>query len=182
MKIPPELAERIKQGDEKAMTKFVELSYQEAFGTALRMLGIVEDAEDACQVAYLNFFKAIASFKGKASLSTWYYRILVNSATDIQRKRKIKEVPLDEKIAKWEGKDKDNPVNRILNDELSKEIQSALQSLSENQKQVFILKHFNDLKLDEIAKILGLSPGTVKSHLHRAVISLRSELKDYLEA
>ena len=181
MKITLALQRRIRAGDERAMRQFVELSYQEAFRTAARVLGNAEDAEDACQVAYLNFFKGIPGFKGEASLSTWYYRILINSATDIQRKTKIRGVPLDEKIAASDLKDKDNPVNRVLNDELSGEIQKALDTLSENQKQVFILKHFNGLRLDEVARILELAPGTVKSHLHRAILHLREQLRDYLE-
>lgn len=161
------------------MAQFVQLTYQKAFRTAFRLTGRAEDAEDACQNAFMRFFSSLKDFKRKSSLTTWFYRIVVNSSIDIVRARKGKGIPLDEKRSSL--KEEHSPLARVLNDELGQKIQEAITILPPQQRAVFILKHFNGLRLREIAGILRISPGTAKSHLFRAIANLQESLKEYME-
>ena len=179
LEISGNLQKRIIGGDKKAMAKFVELSYSGAFQTAFRMTQNTQDAEDACQNAFVHFFKSIKSFREKSSLSTWFYRILINCAIDMIRARKTNTVALDEKLVSIE--EQHNPLRRIVNKELTCKMQNAIERLGPRQRAIFSLKHFDGLKFEQIAAILGISPSTVKIHFYRAVISLNKSLRYYVE-
>ncbi len=178
LEISENFQKRIIRGDKKAMAKFVELNYSGAFQTAFRMTRNTQDAEDACQNAFVHLFRSVKDFKGKSSLKTWFYRIVINCTLDMMRSRKTKTVELDEKLMSIE---EHNPLRRVVNKELACKIQNAVEKLGPREKAIFSLKHFDGLKFEQIAVILGISPSTVKTHFYRAITSLQKTLHDYVE-
>ncbi len=131
-------------------------------------------AEDVTQEAFVKAYQGLARFRGDASLETWFYRILVRQAYNHRRWRAVREL--------WRGpasEDAPDPRPRALGDPaLRRRIGLALESLSRFQRESFVLVHMEGFTVREASDILGKPVGTVKSHLHRALRSLRAELAD----
>ena len=130
-------------------------------------------AEDVTQDAFVKAHQALSRFRGEASLETWFYRILVRQAANYRRWRAVRE--------RWAGGDVDapDPHPRPAGDPaLRRRIAGALDKLSRLQRESFVLVHMEGFTVRECAEIMGRPMGTVKSHLHRALRALRSELSD----
>ncbi|MFO7675838.1 MAG: sigma-70 family RNA polymerase sigma factor [bacterium] len=140
------------------------------FSTAYRFVRNREDAEDVTQDVFIKVYRKMAEFRGDAALSTWVYRITVNTALDLLRRRKRRQaVSLDEVSEPSAG-----PSN------LKNLIESMIPTLPEGYRKVFVLHDIEGLKHNEIAEILGITEGASKSQLHRARASLRKALSPYL--
>jgi RNA polymerase sigma-70 factor (ECF subfamily) len=140
------------------------------------MLGSAADAEDAVQDAFVRAWRGMQNFRRDAKLGTWFYRILVSACRDAGRRRaaRRKEVfraEMPEAAAPGEGPD----VLAARTDECRR-VRAAMERLSDQQRQVFLLRHHEGLDVAEIADVLKIAEGTVKSHLARAVLSLRTQL------
>lgn len=154
---------------------FVERRRDQAVRLAFRLLGGDEPAaEDVAHNAFLRAHRALPRFRGASSIDTWFYRVLVR---EVQRHRRWQAVrrlwnadiertpePADERPAGDPG--------------LRRRIIAALDHLSRSQREVFVLVHLEDISVTDTAEILGKAGGTVKSHLHRALESLRDDLAD----
>ena len=141
------------------------------FSVALGFLnGDQAAAEDVTQEVFVKVFRAAATFRQDARLSTWLHRITVNACTDELRRRKrlllFAEVP-----PQLEGR-----VGPEEPEEVDPRLQAALQGLSPKLRMVVLLRHFNDLSYDEIADALNVTSGTVASRLNRAHRFLAREL------
>lgn len=152
---------------------------------AYNMVNNAQDAEDIYQEVFVRVFKNIGRFQFKSEFSTWLYRVVVNYCINIQKKKKrAKLYSIDDNLdaESWgitlPAKDK-NPEEDILNDELSKDIASALETLSPKQKAVFVLRHYHGKKLKDIAASLACSEGTVKNYLFRATQKMQINLRAY---
>jgi RNA polymerase sigma-70 factor (ECF subfamily) len=151
--------------------KLYETYRSRVFSTAYRMLSNRTDAEDVTQDVFVKVFKKLKSFRGDSAVSTWIYRIAVNSCLDFRRRRRLRQaVSLDEGM---EIGSTPLSVTRL--------IESALPRMAEGYRQVFILHDIQGLKHKEIGKILGITDGASKSQLHRARAFLRRELSPYLK-
>jgi RNA polymerase sigma-70 factor (ECF subfamily) len=165
-------------------TAFGELvrRYQERlFNTVARHLDNEADAYDVVQETFFSAYQSLSSFKGESQFFTWLYRIAHNTAISMKRKQKVVLSihagpngehgvdPLDES----EG---NKPGYAIERAEEDRRVQEALSRLSPEHREVLILKDMEDLKYEDIAEMLGVPIGTVRSRLHRA----RLELKDLL--
>ena len=154
---------------------------------AYDMVGDHHEAEDVSQEVFIKVYRAMKNFRRDAKMSSWIYQITVNSAIDVLRKRKARpSVNLEE----FELIDvQDNPPGTstaVMNPELSAEasllqtrIQQALGLVTPRERAVFVMRHYNDFKIDEIADVLEVSSGTVKSLLFRALQKLRRELSSF---
>lgn len=131
-------------------------------------------AEDVVQDAFCKAYHALSRFRGASDLATWYYRILVRQARNYRRWRAVRE--------RWSGLWTDqvpHPSAEMLPDPgLRRRISKALDQLPSGQREVFILIHLEGFTVNETAELLRKSSGTVKSHLHRSLRALRSELSD----
>ena len=131
-------------------------------------------AEDVTQEAFVKAYQGLARFRGDASLETWFYRILVRQAYNYRRWRAVREA--------WRGPDAEAaPDPRPVapgDPALRRRIGRALAALSRYQRESFVLVHMEGFTVREASDILGKPVGTVKSHLHRALRSLRAELAD----
>lgn len=136
----------------------------------LRMMGNAQDAQDCVQEALLRAFRAYDGFRGDADGKTWLYRIAYNTCLDALRKRR-QEVSLE--ALREQGFDPvdqrmPRPGEALERQELRRQIEAAMAQLPEDQRAVMILRDFQQMPYEEIAKVLRISEGTVKSRLNRA--------------
>ena len=163
------IIERCKVGEIRAYKIIYNRYNRPLFHTAYRMLGNREDAEDAVQTTFLKLYKGIKSFKFKAKFSTYLFQILINTCIDMNKKKsKIRSGELMENSA----------VSMNTDIEIKMEIDRALHTLPPKQKQCFLLFTVGDRKQREIAKILGISLGGVKSNIFQAKTKLRFFLNE----
>jgi RNA polymerase sigma-70 factor (ECF subfamily) len=159
-----------KTGTELTFEHLYEMYRGRVFGTAYRMLSNRADAEDCTQDVFVKVFKKLKSFRGESAVSTWIYRIAVNSCLDFRRRRRLRQaVSLDDGMEVGS-----TPLS------VSRLIESCLPRMAEGYRQVFVLHDIQGLKHEEIGKILGITDGASKSQLHRARAFLRRELSPYL--
>lgn len=154
---------------------FVVARRDDAVRVAYRLVGGDQAAaEDVAQNAFLRAHRGLGRFRGDAQLDTWFYRILVREAQRHRRWRAVRRL--------WSG-DRDarsEPVDPRPSPDpgLRRRIGAALAALSGAQREVFVLVHLEGFSTTETAAIVEKAPGTVKSHLHRALEGLRRELAD----
>ena len=156
------------------------------YPTMLRLTGSADDALDLLQDAFLRAFEKLDGFHGESSFYTWVYRIAVNLALSGRRKRRgFRVVGLDRGEATLDppgdpiATDPTRPIERRERDAL---IQAALGALADDHRAVVVLKEYDGLRYDEIAAILGVPVGTVRSRLHRARLELRERLQGLVAA
>ena len=191
------LVQRAQTDDAWAFEQLVRRYQQKAYTIAVQMgNGDTEEAKDVTQQAFLKAYKNLKRFKGNASFYTWFYRILVNTCLDSRRRsRRWRQLfsfqsPKEQRGSDKKGTDLEdvpdpnphsNPDAAQASKELDQALQSSIRSLPEKQRCVFKLKIHQGLTVKEISEILGMRPGTVKSHLFRATKSLKNRLSAWQE-
>lgn len=162
---------------EEYFSAFVASHRERARRLAWRLIGGDEAAaEDVAQDAFVKAYRGLKSFRGEASLETWFYRILVRQAHNYRRWRAVRDL--------WNGSWNDSlypSVEELSDPGLRQRITNALDQLSRRQREAFILVHLEGFTVQECADLLGKPTGTIKSHLHRALTTLRAELIDLQE-
>lgn len=158
--------ERCRHGDVEAYRLIYERYEQPLLRTAVRMLGRQQDAEDAVQDTFLKLYRGIDSYRSGSVFSTYLFRILLNSCYDILRKRK-KAVFADADIDK---------LPFCSSHEVRHGLAEAVGMLPRQMKACFTLFAVEQFTQDEVGQILGISPGSVKAHVHRAKQKLRAWL------
>ncbi|MBU2102833.1 MAG: RNA polymerase sigma factor [Candidatus Omnitrophota bacterium] len=159
-------------GDEAAGDRLLRLIHGDIFNIAYRYVGNHEDAKDVLQEVFVKIYRRVSSFRNASKFSTWLFRVTANTALDFLRARS-RVYALDARALE------DTRLMRKLDtpDVRLHMIREALVKLSERQKNVFILKHYQGLTIDEISRVFGCSPSSVKTHLGRAVESLQRKLE-----
>jgi RNA polymerase sigma-70 factor (ECF subfamily) len=154
---------------------FVREHRDRAIGLAWRLLdGDKAAAEDVVQEAFVRAYRGLGRFREEASLSTWFYRILVNEAQRHRRWRWVRERFGGELPA-----DAPDPRGEAAGDpHLRRRVADALGALPRGQREAFVLVHLEGFTVRDTARITGRAEGTIKSHLHRALASLRGRLAD----
>jgi RNA polymerase sigma-70 factor, ECF subfamily len=182
-----ELVRRVKDGDRAAYAVLVRRYQDRVFGLCCRWMGDPRVAEEVAQDVFLALYRSIQGFRGDAQLSTWIYRVVVNHCKNRRlyrmRRQEDRHEPLE---GSWE--DDDGRERQIASDgpgtesgvhrsEAEDLVHEALDRMDEEQRQIIMLRDVEDLSYEEIADLLGLPRGTVKSRLHRA----RAELARVLQ-
>ncbi len=178
------LIDRAKSGELDAFRELVERSRLDVYRLAYDLTGNRHDAEDLSQDVFLKAYRSIGSFRGDSKWSTWLYRITVNTCLDRRRKKSEQMMDYRDDIGTdepAEGETMPNPSpDRIAESSMiQKRIEAALDALTPRERSVFVLRHYHDLSLKEIARSMGVSEGSVKSFLFRALQRLRKELSFY---
>jgi RNA polymerase sigma-70 factor (ECF subfamily) len=160
---------------ERAFASFVASHRERALGMAWRLLGgDAAAAEDVAQEAFARAHRALGSFRGEAALSTWFHRILVNEAQRYRRWRWVRD--------RFGGPMPADPVDPGAappgDPALRRRVALALDALPRGQREAFVLVHLEGMTMREAAETTGRAVGTIKSHLHRALRNLRTQLAD----
>lgn len=162
---------------EECFSAFVALQRDRARRLAWRLVGDEAAAEDITQEAFVRAYQALDRFRGEASLETWFYRILIRQAHNYRRWRAVRALWHSESEA-----ESADPISAVQGDPgLRRRIAQALDQLSRRQREAFVLVHLEGFTVQECADFLGKPSGTIKSHLHRALVKLRAELADLNE-
>ena len=167
------LIRRCRKGDSKAQFELYQRYYKAMYTTSLRILTDTAEAEDVMQEAFLTAFDKIATFSGEVSFGGWMKRIVVNRALDTLRKRKIQLEEIDERstsiIEDTEEEEKSQDKVTI--------IKRVVAKMSENHRVLITLHLFEGYPHEEIAEILNMKHGAVRTGYARAKKKLQEELK-----
>lgn len=184
------LVEGLRTGAERSYEELLSRFQQPVYTLALRLLNDQAEASDVVQEVFLKVFRNIGSFRGQSTLKTWIYRITVNEAHNARRwffRHRGREVELDnepEETRNWKETIPDksrSPFDIAVDRERQVMMEAALERINPIFREAVVLRDVTDLSYEEIAEILGISLGTVKSRILRGREALREELAGSLK-
>lgn len=185
-----DLVRAARKGDRDAFRTLFERYHRRAYALALGVLRHADDALDVVQDAFIKAHKYLDKFEGNSSFYTWLYRIVMNLAIDHLRKhRRVKPVEFDEARVDEDRSDQgllprilgENPGRALMDKEIRKRIDAALDELSENHRAVLVMRELEGLSYEEMAKAMGCSKGTIMSRLFHARRNMQKRLLDLLD-
>jgi RNA polymerase sigma factor (sigma-70 family) len=177
---------RVKGGDLEAFEALVLRHQHSVVGTAAKMLGGAGEAEDIAQQVFVRVWKSAARYEPSAKFTTWLMTITRNLVfNELRRRRRTQQVSMDadeEEATRHQFVDEGAvaPSEKLLDAELQDAIDAAIAGLPENQRLAIVLRRFEGMPYEEIAKVLRTSVPAVKSILFRARSELKARLKRYL--
>lgn len=184
-----ELIRRARQGSVEAFDQLVRLHDRRILQMIRSIVGNLDDAYDVYQETFIRAYHKLASFRFESELSTWLGRIAINLSINWRKRQRRRQwFTLDQANESMAFQDSqewvshDNPAEGVMiNQELQAEILREVNRLPEQQRAVFILKHFQGLKIREIADMMDCAEGTIKNHLFRATQKLQKSLTTYAQ-
>lgn len=189
MALDKQLVQRFRAGDRAAFDELVRRHYGRAYTLAYRMLGDPDSASDAVQAGFVRAYRGLASYRQTAAFTTWLYRIIVNVCLDMGRRSgRVQAVPL-EGNAEDEGPSVGDtladqtgtPEDAVLQRERAMAVQAALLALTPHYRAVLVLYELQGLPYEDVARVLGVPVGTVKSRLNRARAAFAEQFAGQLE-
>lgn len=180
-----ELIALARQGDEDAFAQLVELHQTKVYSLTYRLTNSMDDALELTQETFFNAWRGLPNFHGESRFSTWLYRLATNATIDFLRKEKRRRALNAVSISEdeEEGRVMDIPDHRFTpqgeaeRKELQEMVRRGLGQLSDDHRQVLVLRELNGLSYSEIAQILQVEEGTVKSRIARARMALKHVLE-----
>ena len=180
-----DLMARLAAGDRDALAPLMERHYKRLYRIALSYLRQPEDALDTVQETFVKAFQNAGRWDGSVEAGPWLSRVVVNQSIDRWRRNRRRQAtftPLAEgDHAPSLAGDAPAPDRHVHGREVRDRLARALETLPERQRAVVVLRHYQEMSLDEIAETLGMRLGTVKSSLHRALGRMRQGLQGELE-
>ncbi|HMP73711.1 MAG TPA: sigma-70 family RNA polymerase sigma factor [Kiritimatiellia bacterium] len=182
-----ELIARSQRDDVEAYNELIRRYHGKVYALVYNMTSNREDAEDLVQEIFFKAFRSLKRFKGNSSFFTWIYRISVNRTINFIKKRKKRtgislddvDVGIERDPAFVELSSRESPFRDCTITELQEKLNKALSRLSEKHRTVVVLHDIQGLQHDEIARVLKVSSGTVRSRLHYARRALQVDLAEY---
>lgn len=169
------------KGDSTAFGELVYRYQDRLYNTILRLVDNSEDALDVIQDAFLNAYQSLDSFKGDAQFFTWLYRIAVNTAISHKRKKRVLARIVDRLgeliLEPSDPSEFSRPGHALEQAEQEQMLQRALMRLSPEHRAVLVMKELEGQRYEQMAEILGVPVGTIRSRLHRARLELRELLE-----
>jgi RNA polymerase sigma factor (sigma-70 family) len=174
-----EIIKRVLSGEQALYSQLVQRYQQFVFTLVLRFTDNREDAEEISQDIFVKAYRSLADFRGESKFSTWLYTIVRTSSITFLRKKKLDTTSMDTErvMANIENRESSFNANIIEQKSRHATVNAAIRLLSPDDAQLITLFYKAEQSLDEIGKIMGYDPNTVKVKLHRA----RHRLKDKLE-
>jgi RNA polymerase sigma-70 factor (ECF subfamily) len=188
IKLQPEFSlSALQSGDRAEFARLVDAYSGPIYRLALKMVDDPQDAEDVLQETFIKAYRALQTFEGRSSLSTWLYRIAVNEALMHLRQRKPDQVSIDAERETAEGESEPVqivdwralPEEELLSAETRQVMDHAIQRLPATLRSVFLLRDIEGLSVRETAEALEVSEAVVKTRLLRARLNLRDQLSAY---
>jgi RNA polymerase sigma-70 factor (ECF subfamily) len=175
-----DLISRAAGGDASAFQSLVEKHRSMVYRVAYQFAGNHHDAEDIAQEVFIKVYRSLDRFRQDAQLTSWMYRIVMNACIDHRRRHSpAGAAPFGEEAEQKmlnTPEETPGPEERAYGGELGAVLETEIARLPPGQRIVFVMRHYQGLKLCEIAESLGLAEGTVKRQLHAAVHRLRQAL------
>jgi len=185
-----QLLARVRAGDQEASAALVRKFGGRMLAVARRFLRRDEDSADAVQDAFLAAFRSLEKFEGNSTLGTWLHRIVVNSClTKLRAQSRSRAVPIDDllptfddtgrhskPVRSWE----EQALSRLTREETRAQVLACIDRLPELYRLVLLLRDIEELDTDQTAQRLGITPGAVKTRLHRARQALRTLLEPFV--
>ena len=170
-----------RDGNTAAFGELVSRYQDRLFNSVLRLTDNAEDARDVVQEAFLHAYQSLHSFKGDALFFTWLYRIAVNTAISMKRKKRVvlRIQPAGEggnAIEPLDPSETNRPGHAIEMAEEERRVHEALAKLSTEHRAVLVMKDMEGMKYEAMAEVLGVPVGTIRSRLHRARLEMRDIL------
>jgi RNA polymerase sigma-70 factor (ECF subfamily) len=173
-----ETVKRVLAGDADAFRLLVDRHGRVLHRVAFRITGSADDAEDVVQEAFIRAYRQLASYDGRAAVSTWLHRITVNCALDLLRSRQRRPEDSGREETLMSHHESGSPQERhARGTEIRNAVARAMESLSTNERTAFVLRHFEGMSIDEIGRALGTKVNATKHTVFRAVQKLRQELE-----
>jgi RNA polymerase sigma-70 factor (ECF subfamily) len=185
----------LKAGSEDAYAWLIGEFHQPIYGLIYRIVNDPSDAADTTQDVFLKVFRGMKHFHGESSLKTWIYRIALHEAANRRRwwfRHKAQETPIepvvsgDSEFSGPSGEDRlvdpgESPFEKFAHTEVQAAVEQALQQVSEPYRTALILRDLEEMSYEEIAEVLAISLGTVKSRITRGRDALRKKLTTYVK-
>jgi len=180
---------RVMAGDQDAFRVLVERHSRSLFRLAYRMTNNEQDAEDVVQETFLRACRRLSQFESRSNFGTWLYRVAVNCALDLMRRKgrhdkQLQPAQLVEPVERETSgamlalpASDPTPERLLLNAELRQRLNAALAGLSARERTAFVLRHFEGVSIQEIGRMLGLRTSATKNTVFRAVQKLRRVLE-----
>jgi RNA polymerase sigma-70 factor (ECF subfamily) len=175
-----DLVTKAAAGSRDAFDSLVDLHYQAIYAHAYRILRNSDDASDATQTAFVKALRSIAEFDVTRPMRPWLYRICGNVCIDLARSRHRSNEPIDKHAYMLESND--DLVGSAEQIDLREKILKAIMNLPEKYRRILILRHYEQMAVEEIAEALDAPEGTIKSWLFRARAMLKKELAPLVES
>jgi len=182
------LVDRFKQGDPSAFDEMVSRYWDRIYAMVNQLLRNSQDAEEVTQDAFIRAHRGLVNFRGESTFSTWLYQIATNLARNRYwywwRRKRDHTVSFDQPVsadnettlAELIPAELETPGDATVTQEFVNRIAESMEKLSPKHREILILRNVKNLSYEEIAAILGISVGTVKSRIARARESLRARL------
>ena len=181
----------LKAGSEEAYSWLIGQFHQPIYGLVYRIVNDPSDAADVTQDVFLKVFRGMKHFHGESSLKTWIYRIALHEAANRRRwwfRHKVQETPIDPIASgefEYSGEERlvdpgESPFEKFAHTEVRAAVEQALQQVPEPYRTALVLRDLEDMSYEEIAEVLAISLGTVKSRITRGRNALRKKLAGYV--
>jgi RNA polymerase sigma-70 factor (ECF subfamily) len=186
-----QLIREIRAGRTDLYEYFVRQYQKKITRIAYRFLRDVGEADCAAQESFLRAYQSLGSFREGSTFETWLTRICINWCKDRVKRRRLvlyfHQGPRRDEIGPIDGPEdlavssEPSAERRTESREIRERMRQAMEALSPRQRSIFVMKHFEEISIPDIAEITGLDAGTIKSHLFRAARKMRERLSDFRE-
>lgn len=167
-------------GDQQAFSRLVEAYQTPVYNLAYRMLGNSAEAEDAAQETFVRVYTRLRTFQIERKFSSWILSIASHYCIDCLRKRRTSQVPLEDLLAQQQFADPyESPERMTLNIQDRELVRRLMTSLPEQYRAVLVLRYWNELSYNEMARVLNTTESAIKSRLHRARRMLAENITEF---
>ena len=175
-----ELFQRLQAGEIDAVRELFERYRARVYRVCLHYTGNAEDARDIVQETFVRAYRGVRQFRGDSALATWLTRIAMNLCLNFRRDRRTAATLLDQREelvrTNMPPVAPPGPEEELRRREMADRIRQLVDTLPRRERMAFVMKFYNDMKIKEISEAMQISEGTVKSFLHRALVTLRRAL------
>jgi len=177
-----DLVQDVRDGKRQAFTELMRRYQERVYWVARRIVGNHADADDVVQETFVKAYLALGDFRGDSSFFTWIYRIAVNHSLNTVRKRQVMNYLRESELLSALLPSDDDPSAGVEREELAGAVQRAVATLPEKQRAVFVMRYYDELSYEEIAKVLKTSVGGLKANYFHALRKVQEELRNDIPA
>lgn len=178
---------QVREGNEQAFGSLIERHQHAVLGTVAKMLGSPAEAEDLAQQVFIRVWRSAARYEPSAKFTTWLFTITRNLVfNEVRRRQRKPTVSVEAREEEFHltiaDRERPSPDAEMLHGELEAAVDAAIAALPEKQRLAVILRRYEEMPYEEIAKVLKMSVPAIKSLLFRARTDLKNSLQKYLDA